>query len=156
MIKDLRLKNKEEKGFTLIELLVAIVIIGLLAGFLTANFVGVRQRARDGTRKSDLGQIQSALELYRSDQGSYYPSTLPACGSSLTGGAPVITYMQKIPCDPLNTGEYIYTYEPGLGNNSYELFACLENTNDSQKDDSNNSTYCTGSSTNWSFTLNNP
>ncbi|MDP2672104.1 MAG: type II secretion system protein, partial [Candidatus Daviesbacteria bacterium] len=51
------------RGFTLIELLVAIAIIGILSSFLLSNFVGVRQRARDGVRKSDLRQIQSALEL---------------------------------------------------------------------------------------------
>ena len=68
-----------KKGFTLIELLVVIGIIGILSGLLMANFIGVRQRSRDGTRKSNLSQIQSAVELYRSDQGSY-PSPLPACG----------------------------------------------------------------------------
>lgn len=144
-----------QKGFTLIELLVAIAIIGILAGFLMVNFIGVRQRARDGVRKSDLRQIQSALELYRSDQGNY-PDALPACGSSLTGGVPTVTYMQKIPCDPLNAGEFIYTYVSAGGGATYSLFSCLENTNDLQKDDPNNTTYCTGGDTSRSFTLQNP
>ncbi len=143
------------KGFTLIELLIAMGIIGILASLLLANFIGVRQRARDGVRKSDLRQIQASLELYRSDKGAY-PATLTACGTSFTDGAiPPVIYMQKIPCDPLNTGQYVYTYL--LSGNTYGLYSCLENVNDSQKDNpTNNSTYCTGGSTNWSYTLQNP
>lgn len=153
-MKNLKLKVKNwKRGFTLIELLVAISIIGLLSSFLLANFVGVRQRARDGVRKSDLRQIQSALELYRSDQ-STYPASLPACGSSLQDvSVPPVIYMKKIPCDP-SAGTVSYTYSPGAGNTTYSLIACLENSNDSQKDTSPASA-CT-STTNISYTLTNP
>ncbi len=119
-----------KEGFTLIELLVVIAIIGILSSFLVSNFIGVRQRGRDGTRKSDLRQVQAALELYRSDQGTY-PASLPACGSSLTGGTS--TYMQKTPCDPLNTTTQ-YSYCTANSNNNYAIRACLENANDSQID----------------------
>lgn len=146
---------RKSGGFTLIELLVAISIIGVLSSFLLANFIGVRERARDGVRKSDLRQIQSALELYRSDQGNY-PDTasFPNCSTAFTdGGNPAVTYMQKIPCDPLNTEQHIYTYSSD--GNTYSLYACLENINDSQKEIPNNPTYCDGS-TNWSYRLQNP
>lgn len=154
MIKDLRLKNKrgynrKSEGFTLIELLVVIAIIGILAGLLMSNFVGVRQRARDGARKSDLRQIQSALELFRSDH-SCYPGAgcvslpvFPACGSPLAVGG--IIYMQKIPCDPLS-GSYTYLG----GGNTYTLKGCLENTNDA---DGTPDLTCTS---NKAFTLLNP
>lgn len=119
-------------GFTLVELLVVIAIIGILSSFLMANFIGVKQRARDTQRKSDLRQLQSSLELYRSDVGSY-PSSLPACGASLTSGTS--TYIQKTPCDPLSTQTYNtakYSYV-GTGSppSTYNLVACLENGNDS-------------------------
>ena len=71
-MKDKVIKNI--KGFTLVELLIVIAIIGVLSALLMANFIGVRQRARDAQRKSDLRQMQSALELYRSDLG-LYPTT---------------------------------------------------------------------------------
>jgi general secretion pathway protein G len=88
------------KGFTLIELLIVIAIIGVLSTLLMANFIGVRQRARDAQRKSDIRQIQAALEIYRSDSGAYPPTgSFPSpCGSPLASGGS--TYMQKIPCDP--------------------------------------------------------
>jgi len=159
MKTNLKLKLQNCRGgFTLIELLIVIAIIGVLATLLMVNFVGVRQRARDAQRKSDLRQIQSALEIWRSDNGSYPASSeFGACGSVLKSGS--TTYMAKIPCDPSNTGRYVYTYvsSGGVGNSSgYNIYACLENVGDSQKDSANNSTYCNGGTTNWSFTLTNP
>lgn len=128
-------------GFSLIELLIIIGIIGILAGLLMANFVGVRQRARDGARKSDVRQIQSALELYRSDVGRYslvtsspFRLNTSACptSSGLVSGA--ITYMQKIPCDPMGTGINYnvgsYYYRSNSSGSTYTLGACIENAND--------------------------
>lgn len=146
-------KNSLKSGFTLIELLIVIAIIGVLMGLIAANLVGIRQRARDSQRKSDLRQIQSALEVYRSDQGAYPITALfPACGSAFTGGS--ATYMQKVPCDPLNTGRNVYTYVSFDGS-TYFLIACLENVNDSQKDAVNNAA-CNGGTINWSYILQNP
>ena len=154
-IKNIKKNNiiHKSRGFTLIELLIVVSIIGVLATLLMTNFIGIRQRARDAQRKGDLKQIQSALELYRADQGSYpLTASFPVCGLSLTGGSPQSTYMQKIPCDPLNATPYTYTY--GSNGTAYSLISCLENLNDSQKDAANNSP-CDGTN-NWSFTVQNP
>ena len=133
-------------GFTLIELLLVIAIIGVLATIFFANYLGVRQRARDSQRKSDLRQMQAALELYRYDQGNYPNNfySLPSCSNaSLTFGS--TTYMAKVPCDPLTSPSY---YNAGLyyyvsnGGADFTLCACLENTNDSQG--ATNSTCSTG------------
>jgi general secretion pathway protein G len=144
------LKKPNQQGFTLIELLVVIVIIGLLTSLGVVNYMSARARARDAQRKSNLQQIQSALELYRSDQHAY-PASLPACGSSLTDAGNTTTYLKKIPCDPGSSGSYSYT----LIGSSYNLVGCLENTNDNQKD-ATNIAPCTGGTTNWSYTLTNP
>lgn len=146
---EFKIKNlKLEHGFTLVELLIVITIIGILAAILLANFVGVRQRARDAQRKSDLRQVQSALELYRSDNGTYpagiYTTACPTSGPFPTGAIGGSTYMQKVPCDMspngsatapyggANNGPGNYTYSYGLSgtNNTYYINACLENTND--------------------------
>ena len=145
---------KIKKGFTLVELLIVVAIIGVLATLLMANFIGVRQRARDAQRKADLRQVQSALEFYRSDLGSY-PASLSACGSAFTAGSPPSTYMQKLPCDPLgatyyNSGSYRYT----SGGTTYTLGTCLENTADTQG--TATSPGGNGCSTNWYYVVNNP
>lgn len=130
---------KFSSGFTLIELLIVIAIIGILTTLLTTNYIGIRQRARDAQRKSDIRQLQSALELYRTDQGQYFQkSTSPyyinatACKTSGPLRAGSVNYMTKVPCDPLgvstfNSGNYYY-YSDGA---TYRLAACLENANDS-------------------------
>ncbi len=140
--------RKYKRGFTLIELLIVVSIIGILATLLLVNFIGIRQRARDASRKSDLKQIQSSLELYRSDQGVYALS-LPSCGSSFQSPDGNTTYIQKIPCDPLGSP---YTYSSN--GNTYSIIACLENISDSQKDTTNVSP-CNGT-TSFSYTTTNP
>src|SRR3990170_6159474 len=69
------------KAFTLIEVLVVIGIIGMLTVLSVANFMSARERAKDAQRKSDLKQIQNALELYKMDQN---PVAYPADNSFLT------------------------------------------------------------------------
>lgn len=158
-IENLKLKISVS-GFTLIELLIVIAIIGILSAMLLTNFVGIRQRARDSQRKSDLRQIQSALELYRTDRGVYptisgtSASNLGACSDGSFGyPTPSCTtiYMKNIPSDPLGLSQgYAYT----LTSTGYTLVACLENLNDGQKDATNVSP-CDGS-TRTSYTLTNP
>ena len=141
------------KGFTLIELLVVISVIAVLTTLLMANFVGIRQRGRDGQRKSNLYSVQTSLELYRADNG-IYPDTdaFPACGSALTGDNGATVYMQTVPCDPLDDADYAYT---SLDGTTYTLVACIENENDSAADD--DITYgASGCATPASFTLRNP
>ena len=123
--------QKRQRGFTIVELLIVIVIIGILATLVIVTFTGTQQRARDTQRKKDLLQIQTGIELYRSDVGAY-PAALPNCGSSLSNGATV--YMQKFPCDPLPGAAWGTTYKYSGNANAYTLYACLENANDSEKD----------------------
>ncbi len=67
------------KGFTLIELLVVIAIIGLLSSVVLTSLNSTRIKGRDSTRVSTLKQYQVALELYRSDNGSYPVISTGAC-----------------------------------------------------------------------------
>lgn len=129
------------KGFTLIELLIVIAIIAILTALLLANFIGVRQRARDAQRKSDLKQMQTALELYRADNGTYPTYIINNMPYSLSSGQllPYIDssnhlniipkYMSMIPVDPLY-GATCKGYIHRTDSNGYTIFANLENTND--------------------------
>ena len=71
-------------------------------------------RARDGQRKSDLSQIQKALELYYQDHNSY-----PA---SITFGAAWSPYMSLVPDDP-GGKHYFYLRD---ASSTYRLYAYLE------------------------------
>jgi prepilin-type N-terminal cleavage/methylation domain-containing protein len=59
------------KGFTLIELLIVIAIIGVLSSIILNAIQQARMKARDARRKSDIHQLQIALESYYSDNGMY-------------------------------------------------------------------------------------
>ena len=130
-------------GFTLIELLVVIAIIGTLSALLLPNYMAARERARDSQRKSDLRQIQKALELYQQDQSPpVFPAAFPTPGGGAWQSASGTVYLNKIPFDPgsLTPTPYIYTRD-GSDSLKYTLCTCLENAGDTEP----TSTFCTNS-----------
>ncbi len=74
---------RKRRGFTLIELLVVIAIIGLLSTLAVVSLNNARQRSRDAKRLSDIKQLQTALELFYSENGSYPLSDVAAPGTIL-------------------------------------------------------------------------
>jgi len=67
------IQNQKSRGFTLVELLIVITIIGILAGLATTAAIYVRQIAVDTTTKTQLSQMEIALEAYKSEFGEYPP-----------------------------------------------------------------------------------
>lgn len=122
-----------QDGFTLIELLVVIAIIGILTSVLMVNFIGVRQRARDAQRKSQIKQIQSAFEVYRSDNGQY-PCFSGGCTESDANTIDNLmstlgSYLSDDIKDPLNTSS-CPNYLVSSTGSKYTIYAVLENAND--------------------------
>jgi prepilin-type N-terminal cleavage/methylation domain-containing protein len=62
-----------KKGFTLVEMLVVIVIIGILAGLLTGAVIMARTSARIGVVRSEIGQLELAVQMYKDKYGEYPP-----------------------------------------------------------------------------------
>ena len=129
--------NNKNLGFTLIELLIVIAIIGILSAMIFPNYMGARERARDAQRKSDLAQIQKALELYKMDQtDSSFPATI-TFGAQWANATTGTIYMNSVPDDPLHgqdgTRNYKYARSVGgvAGTLIYTLCACIENSADS-------------------------
>lgn len=119
-----------KKGFTLIELLVVIAIIGLLSTLAVVALGSARQKARDAKRLSDIKQVQTALELYYTDNNAYPAVTgvlgsasyacLGSAGFAATGCPSA--YMGKVPLDPQASKSYSY-----VGTTStYTITASLE------------------------------
>ena len=61
-------------GFTLIELMVVIVILGILAGLIIPRIMGRPEEARQMKAKVQMESIETALRLYKLDNGDY-PTT---------------------------------------------------------------------------------
>ena len=66
--------TKTISSFTLIELLIVVAIIGILAALIIVSVTSAAAKARDIKRQEDLRNIQKALEMYYTSNGSY-PST---------------------------------------------------------------------------------
>lgn len=123
-----------KKGFTLIELLVVIAIIGLLSTLAVVALGSARVKARDSKRLSDLKQVQTALELYNTDNNAYPTAAagvtlgsgnfacLNTSGWAATGCAS--PFMGSVPADP-GSGSYVYTSADGT---TYAVAATLEDT----------------------------
>lgn len=109
------------RGFTLIELLVVIAIIAILSTIGIASFTTASQRARDGKRKGDISQTRAALEMYRSQTGTYPPNQASfAALATLLKNAQYLS--DPLPADPKPSQPYTYT----SGSSTYVLCAHLE------------------------------
>lgn len=103
------------KGFTLVEMLVVATLIGLLSTVGMIGYQAIIRKGRDALRKSELEQIRSALEIYKSENGSY-----PVNSSAL-----VPDYIASFPTDPKSpTMNYSYRRITSI---TYQLCAHLEN-----------------------------
>ncbi|MDO6425705.1 type II secretion system major pseudopilin GspG [Thalassotalea sp. 1_MG-2023] len=111
---------KKVSGFTLLEVMIVLVIIGIIASMVVPNLMGSQDTARAQKAVIDIGSLESALALYRS-QNYDYPTTeqgLEALVEQTTiepvprrfqeGG-----YIKRLPQDPwgndyqlLNPGEH--------------------------------------------------
>jgi general secretion pathway protein G len=115
-----KLKN-ENQGFTLIELMVVIIILGVLAMWVAPKIMDRPGEARQMKVRLDIQNLETALKLYKLDNGSY-PSTeqglqalveMPESGTIpkkwKKGG-----YLEKgrVPTDPWGN-DFVYL-SPGL------------------------------------------
>jgi general secretion pathway protein G len=74
MKSNTRLKSGSTDGFTLLELLVVLGIIALLAALVAPSIIRYLSDASSETANVQLKNIESAIELYYLDTGTYPPS----------------------------------------------------------------------------------
>lgn len=123
------------------ELLVVMVLLGILVSLGLSSYRSSQTKSRDSRRKSELRQISLAFEAYVNDHGKYPDDdgagAVKACGDGTalcTWGSEFkdqngTIYMVTLPADP---GGLSYYYDVlGINNTSYQLYARLENTLDS-------------------------
>jgi general secretion pathway protein G len=121
-------KIQKNAGFTLVEVMVVVVILGILAALVIPKVISRPEQARIVKAREDILTMQSALDLYKLDNG-FYPTTdqgLQALVSKpttppLPNGWKSDGYIQEVPMDPwgeayqyLNDNEKvrIFSYGP--------------------------------------------
>jgi general secretion pathway protein G len=122
------MKRKMLAAFTLIELMVVVVILGILAAFIVPRVTKRPEDARVIKAKTEIRNLEQALELYYLDNGSY-PSTEQGLKALVeepeTGERPLNWktggYLQKsrVPVDPWGN-PYVYA-SPGVHSSDFDL-----------------------------------
>jgi general secretion pathway protein G len=125
-----RRRRTRRAGFSLIELMVVIVILGLLATMLVPRIMDRPDEARATKALLDIRAIESALRLYRLDNG-FYPTTDQGLQAlvSKPGSTPVpMNWNAKgyldgtsVPKDPWGN---LFIYRcPGTENRDYDILS---------------------------------
>jgi len=113
-------KQQISRGFTIVELLIVIVVIGILAAITIVAFNGVQTKARDAERATEVRALQTAFEMYKTENG-FYP--IHAGGSDNQGyqmtqleAVLVPKYLASMPQEPGSTAYYQYVRDTaGVG-----------------------------------------
>lgn len=122
--------RRDGAGFTLIELLVVVGIIGLISTLAFVNLSSSGAKGRDAKRKSDIKNLQTALELYYDDHQQYPAApTNTRVSSMISGETDIQPYISPIPADPVNIGSagYRYNISNVNGRQSYTMLIRMEN-----------------------------
>jgi general secretion pathway protein G len=102
---------QKQTGFTLIELLVVMAILGMLAALVGPALFGNLSKGQRTTAASQISNLESALDTYRLDVGSY-PDSLAGLVTNESGSprwnGPYIRD-EEVPLDPWDNP---YHYEP--------------------------------------------
>lgn len=116
-------------GFTLIEIMVVIVILAMLAALVGPKLMGRTDDAKVTDARVQIKNIETALKLYKLDNGSY-PSTEQGLGALVTKPTVGVIpknykdggYLEskKMPSDPWGN-DYLYV-SPGE-HGDYDLFS---------------------------------
>ena len=131
-VKKLQKKIFFQSGFTLVEILIVIAMLSVIATVLMSTLNPLEQikKGTDAKRKSNLEQIQRALEMYYHDNNAFPASSgdykIMVGATAYLWGDPWLPYINELPRDPSPGQSYIY-YSPASSNGqTYYLYASLE------------------------------
>lgn len=104
-------RTSKQAGFTLIEIMVVVFILGLLVTLVAPRIIGRTDEARVTKAKADIKAIESAMNMFKLDNG-FYPSSAEGI-AALVQAPPRAKrfnpdgYLAKVPSDPWGN-EYVY------------------------------------------------
>ena len=108
---------KKQDGFTLIEIMVVLIIIAIMASFVVPSVINRPDQARLTKVKNDILTIESALDLYKLDNG-IYPSNDEGLEALIEDENNL--YLKRLPLDPWNEP---YQYSNPGKNSKIDIFS---------------------------------
>lgn len=112
------------RAFTLVELLLVLVILAVLAAVVVPKFTGRSEQARVTAAKTDIHQIETALDAFEVDTGRY-PSSDEGLGALVESPSNVKNwhgYLKRIPQDPWGN-PYTYRYPGSHNGTGFDLYS---------------------------------
>ncbi len=115
-------------GFTLIELMLVLVILATLSAIVLPKLTGHSQRAKITAAKTQISQLDVALDAFEIDLGRY-PTTVEGLRALVEKPTSDSTewrqpYLKRdIPLDPWG-GDYVYRYPGQYNQDGYDLYSC--------------------------------
>jgi len=136
---------KSQRGMTLIEIMVVVTILGIIATLVTINVIGRLDQAKVSAAKTQIKNLETALDEFRRDNG-FYPQTeqgMKALIEKPTTGRIPASYPKggylkgnQVPKDSWNC-DFLY-FSPGTHGNPYEVTSlgsdCQEGGEDNDAD----------------------
>jgi general secretion pathway protein G len=118
-----RFHRGAEQGFTLLEIMIVVVIIGLLAAVVAPTFMDQIDTASVNRARSDIRNIETALNLYRLDNFRY-PSTTEGLEALVTnpGEAAAPNWRQGLERIPVDPWDQPYQYASPGQHGDFDVF----------------------------------
>ena len=123
---------KNKRGFTIVEIMIVVIVIAILVTLTIVTYNGMKRRAEDAKRVSDLTSLVKAIQIYKHRNGAFptintpYAMTHGGWDSSAKAPTTFLSALvpdetQVIPLDPVNDdgmnggrfGYRYYVYDAG-------------------------------------------
>jgi len=119
-------QTKNRTGFTLIELLLVLVILATLAAIVTPKFTKRSEQARITAARTQIAQLEVALDAFEIDIGRY-PSSNEGLKALVEKPSDAEGWQQPylkrdVPKDPWGN-EYVYRYPGQYNEEGYDLYS---------------------------------
>ena len=129
-----RQRSRSRAAFTLLEVLLVLIILVIIGGIVTVNFVGIQQGAQEQSAETQLNQVKGAIKLYQLQVGTL-PSNLEALREKPGDIADPTRWKgpyfdEEIPADPWGNN---YKYSPN--GTSFELRSAGADGQEGSEDD---------------------